>query len=75
MPRTLIEVEVREDNLVGVRDLVEVVLEGCCEELLLATDKSEVGSKRQLDRLRDHFRQLGRDDTQHGTFHYRIRAG
>ena len=40
MRRTLLEVEVGEDHLVGVRDLVEVVLKCCCEVLLLATDTS-----------------------------------
>ena len=46
---TLPEFEVGDDDLVVRVDFIEVVLECCLEELMLATDKSKVGSKVQLD--------------------------
>ena len=49
MAHTLSEFEVGDDDLVVRVDFVEVVLESCLEELMLATDKSKVGSKVQLD--------------------------
>ena len=46
---TLPEFEVGDDDLVVRVDFIEVVRECCLEELMLATDKSKVASKVQLD--------------------------
>jgi len=53
---------------------IEVVLDGCLEEVMLASDKIKVGGELQLDRFLDHFFQLRHDHTQHGPFFEGIRA-